>query len=364
MTPHEKLIFADLLGQLDIKRGANPAKTGGDPGKQAEQSPSGRGNLESINELVAMFDSILGDAQEKEKPAPVTKTESKPSEESSASADVLNDSHKIRLSELGFSEPASGSREETMITVEEAVEIVVKREAKKVEFELFQAIEEGKGDIGLWDVCKERIFTMLQHLDETLATQPSLAGFLPDTLPTTETEQPASKTSSGSLNIPDIVPISPVVVKLYPKTLLIAFRLLNTHFPDSQLLSQFRTAIQAQGRSSAVLGTSTALFEEMIYFYWHGCHDLPAVVSFLRDMELHGLNMSDKSRTLLKEIVRERYRDLKAARASGEQDDPFWDLPPNRKAFEELAAPGGWLDRMKKFAVPRHRTSGSAQTRR
>lgn len=352
MTSHEKLIFADLLGQLDLKSGVNTTNTDTKSGEQAQSSSSKRANPESMNQLISMFNSIMEGVQKNEKDAAATRTESEQSEEASTSVHVPNGSDQIRLSDLGFVEPASGSGEEAVITVKDAVEMVVKHEARKIESELFHAIEENRGDMGLWEVCKERIFTMLQHLDETVTTteqQPSGAGSSSDAPLKTKTEQTGVKRSSGPLNIPDVVPVSPVVATLYPKTLLIAFRLLNTHYPDSPLISQFRSIIKAQGRSSAVLGTSRALYDEMIYFYWHGCHDLPAVVSFLNDMDLHGLNPSFKSRQLLQDIVRRRFRDLKDARASGEEDHPLWDLPPTRKAFEELCGPGGWLHRLKKL---------------
>lgn len=358
MTNHEKLIFSDLLGQLNLdkkkKQKEQKSQTVENTGDQTPPANKAKGKkTDNINELIALFDSILDDAQkkqEKKEKAAKTRTESQTETRpvTGLPSDVPGGSHKIRLGDLGFAEPASSTRGEAMITVREAVEAVVQREAEKIEFELFRAIEQGKGDIGLWDVCKERIFSMLQHLDETTSTteaDPSTAGDLPHTDAESEPEPTAPRSPSGPLDIPSVVPTSPVVARLYPKTLLIAFRLLNTHFPDSQLISQFRSTIKAQGRTSAVLGTSGALYDEMVYFYWHGCNDLPAVVSFLHDMDVHGLSPRKHIRALLKGIVRQRYHDLEAAREAGEEEDPFWELPPNRRAFQELAAPGGWLDR-------------------
>lgn len=369
MTHHEKLIFADLLGQLNIKKGGQAEMTEGEPSQKPQKISPGKGRPENINELITMFDSILDDAQKKEeekkdkKSASEAKARSQkePGSEATGPSDIPGESDEIRLSDLGISKLKSGRDEGVTITVAEAVELVVKREAKKIEAELFRAIEEDKGDMGLWEVCKGRIFSILQHLDENPPTsEAGPATAATDQLDTnTETEPAASMRSPGPLDIPDQVPASPVVARLYPKTLLVAFRLLNTHFPDSQLISQFRSTIKAQGRTSAVLGTSGALYDEMIYFYWHGCNDLPAVISFLHDMDLHGLNPSFKSRELLKDIVRQRYHKLRAAQKAGEETDPFWDLPPNRKAFWELAGPGGWLDRLEEFARDRRRTPGA-----
>lgn len=362
MTHHEKLIFTDLLGQLNIKKGGRAELTERKPWQKPEEISPGKGKPDNINELVAMFDSILDDAQKKDEEKEKKKKKESASvagtgSEITGPSDISSESEQLRLGDLGLERPNWKRDEVDTITVADAVELVVKREAKKIEAELFKAIEEDRGDMGLWEVCKERIFSILQHLDENPSTLQAGPATATDALDTNaETEPAASTRSPGPLDIPDLVPTSPVVARLYPKTLLIAFRLLNTHFPDSQLISQFRSTIKAQGRTSAVLGTSGALYDEMIYFYWHGCNDLPAVISFLHDMHIHGLNPSFRSRQLLKDIVKQRYHKLRAAQKAGEETDPFWDLPPNRKAFRELAGPGGWLDRLEELARDQRRT--------
>lgn len=353
ITHHEKLIFADLLGQLkDGEIAAGMAAQSQKPPREAKPN--------NVVELIAMFDSILDDAQKKKEPATKVSAESqKEPEENVAglSSDVPDDSDKIRLSDLGLAESVSGKDVE--ISMQEAVELVVQRESEKIELELFRAIEDGKGDMGLWEVCKGRIFTMLQHLDETTSkasTAPKReAG--PNCRPNTRAviDPEAPTTSPGPLNIPSSVPVSSILVKLYPRTLLIAFRLLNTHFPDSQLISQFRSTIKAHGRTSAVLGTSGALYDEMIYFCWHGCSDLPAIVSILHDMNLHGLSPSPKSRELIRDIIRQRYRELNPASQTDTVKDSFWALPPNQQAFWELSRPCGWLEHFDALARERDR---------
>jgi hypothetical protein len=334
------MIFADLIGQL--KQEQPVAK----PTKQSQAS-SRRPKPDNVNDLIAMFDAIL-DKKENEKEKKKKREKSGVAarvDSQKESSDVPGGSDKVLLSDLGLSELASGSGEDFEITLSDAVDMVVQRESAKIEHELFRAIEEGRGDMGLWEECQEHIFGMLQHLEEPTPTPietdvDSETGDVND--PTPSDPMP----SSGPLDIPAMVPVTPVLAKLYPNTLLVAFRLLNTHFPESQLISQFRSTIKLQGRTSSVLGTSAALSDEMIYFYWHGCNDLPAVISFLHDMDLHGLAPSTKSRRLLKDIVRQRSRDLDPARPSDTGMDSFWHLPPNQKAFRELAGPGGWLDRL------------------
>ena len=342
ITHAEKMIFADLIGQLKHEK---PAPT---PLKQKQsQASSRRPKPNNVNDLIAMFDSLL-DKKEKEKEKKKKPEKSGATTRGDSRKDfsgISGGSEKILLSDLGFLELGSGSGENFEITLSDAVDMVVQRESAKIEHELFGAIEEGRGDMGLWEECQEHIFGMLQHLEEpTLADVD--AGSANNSTPSTTGGSEDLKPSSGPLNIPALVPVTPVLAKLYPNTLLVAFRLLNTHFPESQLIGQFRSLIKTQGRTSSVLGTSAALCDEMIYFYWHGCNDLPAVISFLHDMDLHGIAPSSKSRRLLKDIVRQRFRDLDPLRNSNTGMDSFWNLPPNQKAFRDLAGPGGWLDRL------------------
>lgn len=366
VTGQERKAFGELLGQLGIGHDGATAQTGE---TTQSQGPSGDGQ-ERIQELMVKFDLILKDVQEKNKSSAKSKRELQRETDAEdttipfssqgsgdpritdAPSDNIN-GPKLRISDLGYTEPASATSVEPEITMEQAIELVVKKESEKIEFALFQAIEEGKGDMGLWEVCKERIFSVLQHLDA--AAEITMPGSDKSSLGATESHsiKPAAP-SSGPLRIPSVVPIGPVITALYPKTLLIAFRLLNTHFPDSHLIGQFRSTIKEQGRASALLGTSVALYDEMIYFYWHGCRDLPAVVSFLHDMDVTGLEPSFRTRRLLKDIVRQRQRDMDTEGESSLSEDSYWDFPPNKKAFEELAGRNGWLDKLKARARQSH----------
>lgn len=348
ITPAEKMIFADLLKQLKKEQ---PATKTTKPSRASQRRPK----PENVNDLIALFDDIF-DKTEKEAAEKKRKQEKEKEKAASAARgdpqkkpfDIPGGSDKIRYNDLGFSAIASKANPDFEITISDAVDIVIKRESKRIEDELFKAIEEGRGDMGLWEECQEHIFGMLQHLEQPSQTVSGAVGDDSSSGTTDGTEKPGL--SSGPLNIPAVVPITPVLAKLYPKTLLVAFRLLNTHFPESQLIGQFRSTIKNQGRTSSVLGTSSALCDEMIYFHWHGCNDLPAVIGLLHDMDLHGLSPSPKSHRLLKEIVRQRFRDLDSVRQSETGMASFWQLPPNQTAFQELSGPGGWLDRLDEHA--------------
>ncbi|KAJ5482889.1 hypothetical protein N7539_006335 [Penicillium diatomitis] len=366
VTGPERKAFGELLGQLGVGRD-QVADTG--DSKQSQNVP--QEDQERIQELMTKFGSILKDIQLKDKSSSKAKKEQQRtygtegdlafSDGDSENGDVdgepsdeVTEPFKLRISDLGYSEPASATMMEPEITIQEAIEIVVKKESQKIEFALFQAIEEGRGDMGLWEVCKERIFSVLQHLDENANITMPGAVNKTSSDDADVADSAHTHTSSGLFRIPAVVPIDQVITELYPRTLLIAFRLLNTHFPGSPLIGQFRTTIKDQGRASALLGSSVALYDEMIQFYWYGCNDLPAVVSFLHDMDVTGLEPSSRTRRLLKDIVRQRKRDLDHGDQPTHDQDSFWDFPPNKAAYEELAGPGGWLEKLRSRARESH----------
>ncbi|KAJ6099509.1 hypothetical protein N7467_001044 [Penicillium canescens] len=324
ITSQEKATFKNLLEKLNVKRGEN-----GETDSQSK--PLSPEKQAEISELMSVFDSLLQDSNmkknkarcQKEELPKYTPTPERPATEEEATED--KGPQRINIDDLGYTEAATSGAAIT-ITMKEAIDMVVQRESEHIEFALFQAIEEGKGDMGVWEVCKARIFSMLQHVESQ---------------PARNIPRPA-----GPLRVPAVVPVAPVVATLYPKTLLIAFRLLNTHFPDSPLIGQFRSNIKEHGRLSALLGASSGLYDEMLYFHWRGCKDLPGVVSLLREMEVIGLMPSNKSRGMLTALVIRRNRDLEAHQKAGGGEHPFWDLPSNKEAFEALTCRGGWMDKV------------------
>ncbi|KAJ5770061.1 uncharacterized protein N7511_002112 [Penicillium nucicola] len=323
ITFQEKETFKNLLEKLKTKRG--------DPGQTDASNSLSAEKQAEVTELMSIFDSLLQESNRKQKREHRKQNEanSKPTrpEQTTIEEEISEDKgpQRINLDDLGYTEAATPGAAIT-ITMKEAIDIVVQRESEHIEFALFQAIEEGKGDMGVWEVCKARIFSMLNHVES----------------------QPAHKVprSAGPLRVPAVVPIAPVVASLYPKTLLIAFRVLNTHFPGSPLIGQFRSNIKEHGRLSSLLGASSGLYDEMLYFHWRGCKDLPGVVSLLREMEVIGLTPSSKSRGMLTALVIRRNRDLEKHREDGGGEHSFWDLPSNKEAFEALTCRGGWMDKV------------------
>ncbi|RAL03747.1 uncharacterized protein BO80DRAFT_500064 [Aspergillus ibericus CBS 121593] len=335
MTSSEKQIFGNLLEQLGTERRSQtqpePTTPGAKPTLREEE-------MDEMSQISAIFDSVLQDMKEKRKRAEARAAERQ--SEATAMRASTEIEEKLQTGEYTDEEMAEMISSQK-ISIDRAIEAVVMRESVKIEAALWEAIDENKGDTGIWEVCKDRIFNILRHFDEEkkglLGVKGDIAG---DEAPRTP------------LAIPSCVPVEPVVTELYPKMLLVAFKMLNLHHPDSQLISQFRATIKSMGRASAVLGGSTGLYNEFIYFYWRGCHDLPGVVSLLRDMEVTGVEPNRRTCSLLGSIKNQREHDLRThwrkARLEGQRStrEPWWDLAPNRKAVRELFGPEGWQEKL------------------
>lgn len=297
-----------------------------------------------MTQISALFDSVLAEFRKKEKRREERSERQRRSNESDEAMRLAEEAEEAE-SQVDISELLG--EEGRQIPIERAIKIIVQRESTKIENALQAAIDEDKGDIGVWEICKTRIFSMLQ----------TVPGMAPG-------PQQQEQDTTTDLEIPASVPWELVVISLYPQMLLVSFRLLSLHFPNSPLISQFRSTIKSHGRASAVLGTSTGLYNELIYFYWRGCNDLTGVTSLLQEMEVIGVEPNQRTCGILRGILSQREKDLKRhwylrqqAKEQGRDPDqaggggfgirePWWDMAPNRRVVKELLGPEGWVHRL------------------
>ena len=338
ITRGEKQVFQELLGELE-KSGTNLTEA---TRRAAESSPH-KDSEGEMTQISALFDSVLAEFRKKEKRREERSERQRRSSESDEAMRLAEEAEEAE-SQVDISELLG--EEGRQIPIERAIKIIVQRESTKIENALQAAIDEDKGDIGIWEICKARIFSMLQ------------------TVPGMASGPQQEQTTTTDLEIPSSVPRELVVISLYPQMLLVSFRLLSLHFPNSPLISQFRSTTKSHGRASAVLGTSTGLYNELIYFYWRGCNDLTGVTSLLQEMEVIGVEPNQRTCGILRGILSQREKDLKRhwylrqqAKEQGRDPDqaggggfgirePWWDMAPNRRVVKELLGPEGWVHRL------------------
>ncbi|EAU36560.1 conserved hypothetical protein [Aspergillus terreus NIH2624] len=334
MTQGEKQVFSELLEQIGVRPDApSPpadADTQPDPSPTPHASSLSDADRSEMAQISAIFDSVLKDMKRRRGRAASKTVDAAAAAAAAASADEAAATTGLPPGEDADTDADIGhALQEKQVSTERAIELVVQREAGKIEAALRAAVESGAGDTAIWAVCKQRIFSMLRHLDSAEVSA----------LPISDAS--ADDGESETLTVPPGVPHEPVVVALYPQMLLVAFRLLNLHYPGSPLIAQFRATIKAHGRASAVLGSSTGLYNELIYFAWRGAHDLPGVVALLQEMEVTGVEGDGRTCALLDGIARQRERDLtehrrrvRAEPGGGAAREPWWDLAPNRRATD------------------------------
>ncbi|KAL1852675.1 hypothetical protein Plec18170_005808 [Paecilomyces lecythidis] len=254
------------------------------------------------------------------------------------------------------------------ITMQRVVELVVMIESEKIQSALQAAVNQEKGDLGLWKVCEERVFGMLRHLDiydekennasdvqDNQANGTTIPSSL-DAPQRSSSDREKTKQSAGPLEIPPFVPVYTVVSELYPNMLFTTLSLLKTHFPDSPLIGQLLPTVKSHGRTSIVLGASTRLYNELMDYYWQTYDDLPAVVSLLEEMDSTGVEPNLWTYSLVKKIIRTRANERQAhrrrmfERGNGAERKDWFETEPNRKALRQLAGSKkkpGWVQHLK-----------------
>lgn len=302
-------------------------------------------------QISAIFDAVTKEMGKKQQTSDVSQSQGEDAAEGATTEASKEPLLKIRKppTPIYTNEEISERLDNQSLTPAEAIESIVMRESVNIRASFDKAVNDSAGEAEIWRICEESIFSMMQHIgnkQEIPVLHPrKTPGDGPNSDDTTST---TATTPPSSLQVPPGIPIEPIVTKLYPKMLLHAFRLINLHFSDSPLISQFRSTITSLGRESTVLGASTALYNEMIYFSWCVRYDLPDVVSLLREMEVIGIEPDKRTCSNLKLIPRNRKQDVEKSMQRGVQGsrEPWWDLPVNRKAMRELTGPDGWIPRL------------------
>ncbi|KAL4774223.1 hypothetical protein BDW60DRAFT_167157 [Aspergillus nidulans var. acristatus] len=382
LTTHETRALAGLISKLDPEKRPAPEQLAHEPGSSGESAQAKPEETDA--EISAIFAAVLRDvrnlqgppehrASDKATGAVREETERRKKRlgsEAEQNLDTFTASgEQARLGELPRGAVQTQGSERHLpdtndalaellrtneLTLARAIELVAERETAKIDSTLHAAVE-NTTDEGFWKVCQEKVFSLVQHLSSnegaasaSATCSDNASPVLHDADRTTTIESDTAAESPSPLSIPACVPIVPVVVAIYPKVLRTAFVLLNLHFPDSHLISEFRATITSFGRESATLGLTTSLFNDMLYFHWRVTHDFPEVIALCREMEVTGAQPNNGTINILEGIVRERNEDL-AKRQSGEtSQQPWWDFPDNRRAMRKLLGEDGMLERFRR----------------
>lgn len=345
LTGGESQAIASLFSKYD------PLGSGHPSASAPEAKTSGRKDTQATDgvfaEIGAIFDSVMTDMKDRE--------------EKQARADEHRRQRRLGLledsSEDRFQAAESKARSERdasrqhdggpfdlpdndeelselvdrgQMTPANAIELVTKRETAKIEAELREAVVNLE-EMEFWGLCQERIFSLVKFLDSPGTTLSS-----EDEREPQDAEHSPSQSTPKHLEVPSCIPLDAVIAGVYPRLCRTAFILLNLHFPESPLIAQFRTTINSLGRESAFLGLSTLLFNDMLYYHWRVTHNFAEVVTLCRDMQTTGARPNKGTIVILDGLLHEWRNDMQKRRKGKGSLEPWWDLPPNRRALREL----------------------------
>ncbi|PGH26563.1 hypothetical protein AJ80_01692 [Polytolypa hystricis UAMH7299] len=361
ITDWERDVFSKISEKYGMdppasKAGPDPALSDQTPKSQKALIQSATGNIDDIGDdqsatILKIFEDAIGQS---------TKTFKFSRSKKPRDGDG-DDLSKLPKFQPGTSDP--DPNRPSAIPMWTLTRLVAQRETQKIYGELNTAVSEGKGDIGVWEVCENRVFGMLQQLDsDEISFAESLDLGRKSKIALNQARrrkgrQPAASPSDteknpGFLTIPPGVPILAVISTTYQATLLHAVRLLHKNFPTSHITSQMLASIKAQGRASFVLGSSVQLYNELISFRWRVYNDIPQIVSLLEEMEESGVAFNQETLSLLEGIPESRKveRDgLETANQRGPAS--WWHSDATKDAYKELVGQhrgdDGWIGKVR-----------------
>ncbi|EEP80621.1 predicted protein [Uncinocarpus reesii 1704] len=339
-------------------------------------------NDQETAEITSIFSSVVKDLDKPSPrviPAENIESNVENAEQLAASITPNPDSHeqgppqfsKVYSKLHAFRDSPSSEENMDIVGIEPfpLAKLIAKRESKKICQELDDAVTAGKGDVGVWQVCEEKVFGMLGMLDrERIASLPEFK----DKVRRRGRHTRGRKSSQGNgdvdgisasrvpidgdkpLDIPENVPTVAVVLKAYPTTLLHAVKVFHRHFPTSQYSTQLFETVKAHGRVSLVMGASAGLCNELISFRWRVYNDLPYVVKVLEEMEEVGVRFNWDTLSIVDEIRKQRQVDKgNTGQKDGiaENGTWWWDSEATRSSYKNLVGWGrgkvGWITRIR-----------------
>lgn len=192
-----------------------------------------------------------------------------------------------------------------------------------------------RGDIAMWSVCEERIFSLAVYLRPTPTRKPRLLGprllgpesvhFSParsdNPLRLLEAAQEAAVSDREALQqrshdqslsdeeSKDLIYLT-ILHHVYPAALLLALRLYINHYPSSPLPHNLLPRIRSFGHTSYVLGASTQFYNSLMSLVWLTRSSLREIDALLLEMERGGVELNEETYRILRQIEDERATDL------------------------------------------------------
>ncbi|KIX00708.1 uncharacterized protein Z518_09773 [Rhinocladiella mackenziei CBS 650.93] len=195
-----------------------------------------------------------------------------------------------------------------------------------------------RGDIAMWEVCEEQIFSLASSLKPIRRKQSSVIGPHKFTFSLLQSDNPPELLEAAEREFRDSAPVTPnttvatrslpetheplsetrfkpwtdltILHHVYPAALLLALRLYIEHFPESQLAHNLLPRIRSLGHTSYVLGASPQFYNSLMSLVWLTRSSLREIDALLSEMERGGVELNEETYRILTRLENERAEDL------------------------------------------------------
>ena len=236
--------------------------------------------------------------------------------------------------------------EEPRDAYEQLVDRVRKRDMERITA-LFAA---AKNDLQVWDILKWNVFRPMENLNELMKEQKIGEGAIaptkekredpsPDevTITTENTVRAISANAAGPYLSLDAAPtgitfpkysVHPLAILQtnYAEHLLTALQIFRKHYPTSPYAISLLTRIKDLGTLSYVLGSSTALYNELIYIRWMHYRDPHSCADLVAEMSEQGIPMDGYTRAIYMDASKTKRLARRGKKIEGPVARAWWRL--------------------------------------
>ena len=187
---------------------------------------------------------------------------------------------------------------------------------------VMRMFESANSDVEIWRVLEEEVFNLITHLDEHIklvekATKRHAAKVRKaeaedeDSADTKLEKRRLKKDATASVKLTETkaIPVDNLLAILnrnYAEYCLHAHRLLRRKHPTSSYGPQILATIKRRGPISYVLGVTTDIYNEVLFYQWTQYSDLHGMADTIEEMMNQGIEGNEVTIALIKGIAKQR----------------------------------------------------------
>ena len=320
VTATEQRIFDRILKGLSQTEQRDLQTPDDEPENRILDVPSDGADLQSI------FEDVIAQMKEREE-------QSELSERRNRARFVANSRDRLspyttRRLNLAASEPLQ------IVDENDQSSNQYETERQQHEEKVMRALNSAPTDLAVWRVLQTQVFSLVvefKALDDQNKAQ---------AVSSTQSESPPGKTPKRKHDRPSAAPLQTATYSIleynYAKYLVHALRLLRKSFPTSPIVFAFLPTIKLLSQMSYVLGTSTALYNEILFLQWTQRADLHGMADILTEMAGQGIRPDKGTLVVLRAVARDHHDASNILREKKTGKDTWWSLRSVQEGWTRL----------------------------